>query len=57
VLASTADRQAPHELQAQWREQTIGAFGLHTLSGGHFAVFEQADLTHRYLTEALRRYE
>jgi surfactin synthase thioesterase subunit len=54
VLSSTADPRVPHELQAGWREQTIGAFDLHTLVGGHFAVFEQAELTCRYLAGALR---
>lgn len=54
VLASTADPRAEHSLQGGWRTQTTGGFELHTLAGGHFAVFEQAALTHKYLLEGLR---
>ncbi len=53
VLASTGDPRAPHEMQDRWRDQTTAAFRLHTLGGGHFAVFEQAALTQRYLAAAL----
>lgn len=53
VLASTEDPAAPHELQDRWRDQTTAAFRLHTLAGGHFAVFEQAESTQRHLTAAL----
>jgi medium-chain acyl-[acyl-carrier-protein] hydrolase len=53
VIASTRDPQAPRELQDRWRDQTTAAFGLHTLAGGHFAVFEQAASTHRHLAAAL----
>ncbi|TDQ00452.1 thioesterase II family protein [Labedaea rhizosphaerae] len=54
VLASTADPRAEHALQDGWRAHTTGGFELHTMVGGHFAVFEQATLTHKYLLEGLR---
>ena len=53
VLASTADPRAEHALQAGWRAHTTGRFQLQTLVGGHFAVFEQATLTQKYLLEGL----
>jgi surfactin synthase thioesterase subunit len=53
VLASTEDPRAPHELQDRWRERTTVRFRVHTMMGGHFAVFEQAALTQRYITAAL----
>jgi len=55
VLASTADARAPYELQQSWRELTSADFELHTLTGGHFAVFERSDLTLGYLAAGLRR--
>ncbi len=56
ALPSTDDPRATGELMARWREQTTGEFDLHTFVGGHFAVFEQADLTHKYINEALREW-
>jgi surfactin synthase thioesterase subunit len=56
ALPSTDDPRASQELVARWREQTTGEFDLHTFAGGHFAVFEQATLTHSYLFEALRKW-
>jgi surfactin synthase thioesterase subunit len=53
VIASTRDPQAPHELQDRWRDQTTAAYRLHTLAGGHFAVFEQTATTHAHLAAAL----
>jgi medium-chain acyl-[acyl-carrier-protein] hydrolase len=53
VLASDADPRAPHRSQTKWSAQTSAAFALHTLPGGHFAIFEQADLTRGYLTGAV----
>ena len=55
ALPSTDDPRASQESMARWRDQTTGEFDLHTFVGGHFAVFEQAALTHRYIAEALRR--
>jgi medium-chain acyl-[acyl-carrier-protein] hydrolase len=54
VLSSTGDPRASDELQGRWQDQTVGAFDRHTLAGGHFAVFEQATVTHKYISEALR---
>lgn len=54
VLASTEDPRASHDAQSRWRQQTTKEFELHTLVGGHFEVFEQVPLTHKYLAEALR---
>lgn len=56
ALASTHDPRAEHDLVGRWGEQTARTFERHTLVGGHFAVFEQATLTHRYVAEALRRW-
>ena len=56
VLASTADARAPFEYQQKWRELTSADFETHTLTGGHFAVFERADLTLGYVAAALRRW-
>jgi surfactin synthase thioesterase subunit len=56
ALSSTNDPRASQELMAQWREQTTSDFTLHTLTGGHFAVFEQAAQTHSYLAKALRKW-
>jgi surfactin synthase thioesterase subunit len=53
VLSSTDDPRAARELQGKWQDQTIGTFRHHTLVGGHFAVFEQAEVTRRHLAEAL----
>lgn len=56
ALPSTADPRASRELVLRWREQTIRMFQAHTFIGGHFAVFEQTELTHSYVCEALRRW-
>ena len=53
VLSSSDDPRAPHETQQQWRDQTLAGFSLHSLAGGHFAVFEQQELTLSRLVGAL----
>jgi surfactin synthase thioesterase subunit len=53
ALAATADPRAGSEAVTGWRDQTTGRFRSHTLTGGHFAVLEQADVTHRHINEAL----
>jgi surfactin synthase thioesterase subunit len=53
VVASSHDPQAAHRVQTKWDKQTTAGFELHTLHGGHFAVFEQPELTHRHLKDAL----
>jgi surfactin synthase thioesterase subunit len=56
AMPSTGDPRASQELVARWRDQTTREFELHTLVGGHFAVFEQAGVTHKHIAEALRRW-
>lgn len=54
ALAATDDPRAGTADVAGWRDQTTGRFTSHTLTGGHFAVLEQAAVTHRYIDLALR---
>jgi medium-chain acyl-[acyl-carrier-protein] hydrolase len=54
VLAAHGDPRAAEDEMPLWAEQTTGPFELHTVGDGHFAVFEHAGLTHKYLAEALR---
>jgi surfactin synthase thioesterase subunit len=53
VLSSTDDPRAPAHAQSAWREQTLAGCAVHTLTGGHFAVFEQSEATLRQLAVAL----
>jgi surfactin synthase thioesterase subunit len=53
AFASTADPRVRHDQVSCWREQTVAEFRFHLFTGGHFAVFEQRDRTHRYITAAL----
>jgi len=55
-LRSTDDPRASLDLAARWDEQTTGEFELHTFIGGHFVVFEQATLTHKYVSDALHMW-
>lgn len=54
VIAAAGDKRAAPRKQARWQELTTGPFRLHTTDGGHFAVFENAPVTHRLLAEAFR---
>lgn len=56
ALPSTRDPRASQDSVARWREQTTMEFELHTLIGGHFAVFEQSARTHRHVLDALCRW-
>lgn len=56
VVASTNDTRVRPDLQYRWREQTSGGFEQRTIDGGHFAVYEQAAVTHRYLREGLETW-
>ena len=56
VLASTADARAPYRWQEKWRELTSADFTMHTLTGGHFAVFERADLTLGHIAAGLQKW-
>ena len=53
VLDADDDPRAGTAGTAAWREQAAAEFALHTVGQGHFAVFEQAQITHKYLLEAL----
>jgi surfactin synthase thioesterase subunit len=55
VLSSTDDPRAPEPAQQAWREQTLAGCAIHTLAGGHFAVFEQSQATLGRFAEALSR--
>jgi medium-chain acyl-[acyl-carrier-protein] hydrolase len=54
ALAADGDPRAGLRDMAGWRRETTGAFCTRVLSGGHFAVLEQAALTQRYLAQALQ---
>ncbi len=56
VVAATRDTRVRPDLQYRWGEQTTGGFEQRTLDGGHFAVYEQAALTHRYVLEGLETW-
>lgn len=53
AIACTADPQASVAEVAAWRNHSTGPIELRTLIGGHFAVFEQASVTCRYIAEAI----
>ena len=53
VIASDSDPRAPRRQQARWKEQTTAAFEMHTLRGGHFAVFEEPESMQRCLAGAM----
>ncbi|MEU8270976.1 thioesterase domain-containing protein [Sphaerisporangium sp. NPDC049002] len=55
AMPSAEDPRVDRRLVDGWEEHTSRRFALHPFLGGHFAVFEQAALTHKYITEALRR--
>jgi surfactin synthase thioesterase subunit len=52
-VAATDDPRAGVAAIGAWRDQTVGRFKLHTLSGGHFAVFDQAEATLEIIRRAL----
>jgi medium-chain acyl-[acyl-carrier-protein] hydrolase len=53
AFAATEDKGAEPEQMSGWGQQTSARFHLHSLAGGHFAVFDQAALIHRLITETL----
>lgn len=53
VFAADEDPRAGLDQAAAWEHQTTGAFTWHTLRGGHFAVFQQAERVHGWIAEAL----
>ncbi|MCP3760511.1 alpha/beta fold hydrolase [Streptomyces sp. TBY4] len=54
ALAGTHDPRADPAAMRGWRDQTVGGFTSHVLTGGHFVMLERPELTHRHLADALR---
>ncbi|GAA3226546.1 hypothetical protein GCM10020256_37120 [Streptomyces thermocoprophilus] len=54
ALAATDDPRASVADTAAWEAHTRAGFTLRTLMGGHFAVLEQPDLTHKHIAAALQ---
>ncbi|MBB0245180.1 thioesterase [Streptomyces alkaliphilus] len=54
ALAADRDPRAGIRDMVGWRRETTGPFRCRVLSGGHFAVLEQAEVTRRRLAEGLR---
>lgn len=54
ALAADGDARTGTAGMAGWEHHTTGPFQAYTLSGGHFAVLEQAGVTQRYIARALR---
>ncbi len=54
AFAATDDPGATVAQMAAWEQQTSAGFGLHTLGGGHFAVFDQAARVQHLITDALQ---
>lgn len=52
-VAATDDPRAGVAAISAWRDQTVRRFEQHILSGGHFAVFEQAEATLEIIRRAL----
>lgn len=55
AFAGRADPVAGEALMAPWTEQTVAGFRLHSLDGGHFAIFDQAPRVHAEIAAALTR--
>jgi medium-chain acyl-[acyl-carrier-protein] hydrolase len=53
AIAATADPGAGVAKMRGWSRQTSRAFRMHLLSGGHFAVLEQAEATRSFIHGAL----
>jgi len=53
VFAATEDEWGTPDLMKGWVEHTSADFQMCTLSGGHFAIFEQAPAVHALITERL----
>ncbi|HET9899066.1 MAG TPA: thioesterase domain-containing protein [Streptosporangiaceae bacterium] len=57
AFAGASDPGANVSQLAAWKEQTSARFHLHTLGGGHFAVFDHASDVLAVIAESLRPYE
>ena len=53
AIAATADPRAAVANMRGWGRQTGRRFRMHLLSGGHFAVLEQAEATRSFICDAL----
>jgi surfactin synthase thioesterase subunit len=54
AFAATEDAGADVAQLAAWDTQTRAGFRMHTLSGGHFAVFDHAPQVHGHIAAALQ---
>jgi medium-chain acyl-[acyl-carrier-protein] hydrolase len=53
AFSADADPYADRKQVSPWSEQTSRSFNMHSLAGGHFAIFEQAPRIHAWIAEAL----
>lgn len=53
AIAATQDPRVEAERMGRWERHTANRFDLLTVSGGHFAVLEQAETTHGIIRHAL----
>lgn len=53
LISSDRDPRVSGARQRRWQEVTTGFWQEKVLGGGHFAVYEQAPLVHRFILEAL----
>jgi medium-chain acyl-[acyl-carrier-protein] hydrolase len=56
AFAATQDRAGDPGQMASWKEQTRTSFAVHTLSGGHFAVFDHAEEVASRIAAELSRW-
>jgi surfactin synthase thioesterase subunit len=56
AFAATQDDGGDHGRMATWKEQTSAPFAIHTVSGGHFAVFDHAAEVISRIADDLRRW-
>jgi medium-chain acyl-[acyl-carrier-protein] hydrolase len=56
AFAATQDRGGDPGQMASWKEQTSAPFAVHTLSGGHFAVFDHAQEVASRIAADLERW-
>ncbi|WP_411089606.1 amino acid adenylation domain-containing protein [Streptomyces sp. 061-3] len=54
VFGATRDAGTPLDQAAAWEVQAGSGFRLHTLEGGHFAVFDRATEVHEQIAKSLR---
>jgi medium-chain acyl-[acyl-carrier-protein] hydrolase len=54
AFAATDDMGADRAQMAAWEQQTSAGFRMHTINGGHFAVFDHAAHVQSLITDALQ---